>query len=196
MVRRFVCFVMHPFAHSHHPALRFDQVLPKILAREEAAFASQGTPAAPTMQAESSTPVAASGTDGATSTAIKAPRASEWSLTDFVNLLQRYVEFAVGWIPILTTFASRIAQVHGPDLDRSYQRDINFRTIQASSPELAKFSYKHCYKTFRAYAKRIDGFEALPLSGKLNRSPRNHYLSLGISLRSLAETRGRRHIKV
>jgi hypothetical protein len=68
------------------------------------------------------------------------------------------------YLTLFVTF--RIAEVHGPDLDRSYQRDINFRTLQASTPELSKFSYKHCYKTFRAYAKRIDGFETLTLNGK------------------------------
>lgn len=48
-----------------------------------------------------------------------------------------------------------------------YQRDINFRTLHALTPDLQKFSYKHCYKTFRAYAKRVDGFESIPLSGEL-----------------------------
>lgn len=71
-------------------AYRFDQVLPKILAREEAAMAeSQGTSLAPTMQAESSTPIALD----APSIAVKAPRASEWSQQDFVNLLRRYVDW-------------------------------------------------------------------------------------------------------
>lgn len=138
-------------------------MLPKILAREEAALAeSQSTPL-PSMQAESSTPSAME----APSTVAKVPRASEWSQGDFIHLLRRYVlRMPHAGLASDSLRIFRIAEVHGPDLDRSYQRDINFRTLQASTPELSKFSYKHCYKTFRAYAKRIDGFETLTLNGK------------------------------
>ena len=69
----------------------FDQVLPKLLARQEAGVTGLSTPvaeAAPSAQVDASAPAVP--TVDPTPSAIKAPRAAEWTQTDFINLLRRY----------------------------------------------------------------------------------------------------------
>ncbi|KAJ9092071.1 hypothetical protein QFC19_008845 [Naganishia cerealis] len=129
----------------------FDQVLPRLMAQEQTASTAASESAAHTANpAENPASDAPAGATAPTPVS-RLPRAMEWTQADFLHLLKR------------------IADVLGPDLSQVYQRDINFRTLHAMTPDLQKFSYKHCYKTFRAYAKRVDGFETLPLSELLPR---------------------------
>jgi hypothetical protein len=173
MPREMASMLLHIHPTLAHPiSLRFDQVLPRLMAQEQASTTAASRPAS-----QSASPVGEPVPDTSASASgptpiSKLPRAMEWTQGDFLHLLRRYAKtsniFRYRPVTDLVILTTRIAEILGPDLSQVYQRDINFRTLHALTPDLQKFSYKHCYKTFRAYAKRVDGFETIPLSGRLS----------------------------